>query len=129
MSAVAKPAVSSLTAEAQRPSDRTGLIPFLRMLFSKPQAQIGGVIILILVGAAIFAPWIAPYDPLEIRLGKPLTGPSWDHLFGLDDLGRDMLSRVIYGARITLRIGVIIVVIEVTIGVTVGLISGFYGGW
>lgn len=128
MSAIAKPAVTPLTAESRRPSDRTGLIPFLQLLFSKPQAQIGGLIILVLVGAAIFAPWIAPYDPLEIRLGKPLTGPSWDHLFGLDDLGRDLLSRVIYGSRITLRIGVIIVVIEVTIGVTVGLVAGFYGG-
>jgi len=99
------------------------------MLFARPQAQIGGLIIFVLVAAAISAPWLAPYDPLEIRLGKPLSGPSLTHLFGLDDLGRDMLSRIIYGARITLRIGVIIVVIEVVIGVSVGLVAGFYGGW
>jgi peptide/nickel transport system permease protein len=129
MSAIAKPATQLLGEDTRRQSDRTGMIPFLRLLFSKPQAQIGGLIILILVLSAIFAPWIAPYDPLEIRLGKPLSSPSWDHLFGLDDLGRDLLSRIIYGARITLRIGVIIVVIEVVIGVTVGLVAGFYGGW
>src|SRR5689334_10483462 len=97
MSAIAKPVAAPLTDEARRPSDRTGMVPFLKMLFSKPQAQIGGVIILILIASAIFAPWIAPYDPLEIRLGKPLSPPSREHLFGLDDLGRDLLSRIIYG--------------------------------
>ncbi len=82
-----------------------------------------------LILSAIFAPFIAPYDPYEIRVGKPLSGPSRQHWLGVDDLGRDLLSRIIFGARITLRIGIIIVAIEALIGITVGLIAGYYGGW
>jgi peptide/nickel transport system permease protein len=113
----------------RRPSMRTGPLAFLRDLFRRRQAQIGGVIILVLILTAVFAPVIAPFDPYEVRAGKPLTGPSRDHLFGTDDLGRDLLSRIVYGARITIRIGVIIVAIEVLLGVTVGLLAGYYGGW
>jgi peptide/nickel transport system permease protein len=128
--------VSALAASAaaepeapQRIADRTGPIAFLRTLFSDRQAQIGGGIILLLILTAIFAPVIAQYDPYETRLGKPLTPPNRDHWFGIDDIGRDLFSRVVYGARITLRIGVIIVAIEVSIGVVVGLVAGYYGGW
>jgi peptide/nickel transport system permease protein len=78
---------------------------------------------------AIFAPVIAPYDPLEVKAGRPLTPPSRDFWFGTDDLGRDLFSRVVYGARITLKIGIIIVTIEVLIGVTIGLVAGYYGRW
>lgn len=119
--------VAALTG--RKPSDRTGAVALCRDLFRYRQAQIGGGIILLLILAAIFAPALAPYDPYEIRVGKPLSGPSREHVFGVDDLGRDVLSRLIYGARITLRIGVIIVVIEVLIGVSVGLVAGYYGGW
>ncbi len=72
---------------------------------------------------------LAPYDPLEVKAGRPLTPPSSEHLFGTDDLGRDQLSRIIYGSRITLRIGIIIVLIEVIIGVLIGLVAGYHGGW
>jgi peptide/nickel transport system permease protein len=116
-------------APRQRPSDRTGPVAFLRELFRHRQAQIGGGIILVLILTAIFAPILAPYDPYETRLAKPLTPPNRDHFFGIDDIGRDLFSRVIYGARITLRIGVIIVAIEVSIGVILGLVAGYYGGW
>ena len=109
-----------------RPS---GILTFLKRLFSYRQAQIAGVIILALILAAIFAPVIAPYSPDQVRVGKPLTPPNRDFLFGTDDLGRDMFSRMIYGARITLRIGAIIVAVELLIGVTVGLVSGYFGGW
>jgi peptide/nickel transport system permease protein len=112
----------------RRTASRTGLLPFLRRLFSRRQAQIGGSIILILVVTALFAPWIAPFDPDLIKAGKPLTGPSGDHLFGTDDLGRDMFSRIVFGSRITLAIGAIIVAIEILIGVPIGLCAGYYGG-
>ncbi len=119
----------SRTLVPERPAQRTGAIAFLRLLFSNRQAQIGGIIILTLILAAVLAPLITSFDPFETRAGKPLTPPNRDHLFGTDDLGRDLFSRVIYGARITLRIGIIIVAIEVGIGVLVGLVAGYYGGW
>ena len=113
----------------RRPTQRTGPNAFLRELFRYRQAQIGGFIILVLILTALFAPLLAPFDPYEVKAGKPLSRPSSEHLFGTDDLGRDLLSRIIYGARITLRIGVIIVAIELVIGVSVGLVAGYYGGW
>jgi peptide/nickel transport system permease protein len=119
----------SRTLVPERPAQRTGAIAFLRLLFSNRQAQIGGIIILTLILAAVLAPLITSFDPFETRAGNPLTPPNRDHLFGTDDLGRDLFSRVIYGARITLRIGIIIVAIEVGIGVLVGLVAGYYGGW
>ncbi|HEY7035971.1 MAG TPA: nickel transporter permease [Thermomicrobiales bacterium] len=115
--------------EARRPSQRTGPIAFFRTLFRYRQAQLGGFVILVLILTAVFAPVIAPYDPLEVKAGRPLTPPSRDFLFGTDDLGRDQLSRIVYGSRITLRIGLIIVGLEFVIGVSVGLIAGYYGGW
>jgi peptide/nickel transport system permease protein len=106
-----------------------GIVTFLKRLFSYRQAQIAGVIITALILAAIFAPVITPYSPDAVRVGKPLTPPNRDYLFGTDDLGRDMFSRMVYGARITLRIGVIIVAVELLIGVTIGLVAGYFGGW
>ncbi|MCC6791494.1 MAG: ABC transporter permease, partial [Thermomicrobiales bacterium] len=76
-----------------------------------------------------FAPLIATHDPEQIKVGKPFTGPNSDHFFGTDDLGRDMFSRIVYGSRITLTIGAIIVLIEIGIGVPIGLVAGFYGRW
>jgi peptide/nickel transport system permease protein len=118
-----------LTGEARRPSHRTGPIPFLKNLFRRRQAQIGGTIILILLLTAAFAPVITSHSPLEVKAGRPLTRPSRDFLFGTDDLGRDMFSRIVFGSRLTLKIGAIIVLLELLIGVTIGLVAGFYGGW
>jgi peptide/nickel transport system permease protein len=122
-------AAATVTLTTRRASSRTGTIAFFHRLFRQRQAQIGGVIIAVLIVTAVFAPLIAPYDPNEITVGRPLTGPSRAHLFGTDDLGRDMFSRIVYGSRITLRIGTIIVSIEVSIGLLVGLIAGYYGSW
>ncbi|MCZ7571333.1 MAG: ABC transporter permease [Ardenticatenaceae bacterium] len=91
---------------------------------------IAGIIILvILVLMAIAAPWIAPHDPYALDLKaalQPLNSPG--HLLGTDDLGRDLLSRLIYGARISLTVGTIVVGIAGSIGVTLGALSGYYGG-
>jgi peptide/nickel transport system permease protein len=121
-------AATAAVAEERRSSQRTGPIAFLRALFRLRQAQIGGFVILVLILTAVFAPVIAPYDPLEVKAGRPLTPPSRQFLFGTDDLGRDQLSRIVYGSRITIRIGVIIVGIELAIGVLIGLVAGYYGG-
>jgi ABC-type dipeptide/oligopeptide/nickel transport system permease subunit len=85
----------------------------------------GGVIILTLVLIAIFAPQISPYDPTE-RVGKPFEIPSAEHWLGTNDIGQDILSELIYGARISLTIGIIASLVAMMIGTTVGLLAGYY---
>jgi len=92
-------------------------------------AVLGAAIVLALVVVAIFAPWIAPYSPTRINLRERLQPPSGKHLFGTDDAGRDILSRVIYGSRVTLRICALVVGLTLVIGTLLGLVSGFFGGW
>jgi peptide/nickel transport system permease protein len=98
-------------------------------LFQSPTGVVGLVIVATLVVCAAFAPWIAPYDPLRMAAGPRLAPPSLDHLFGTDDFGRDLFSRVVHGARLTLQIGVIAVGISLTSGLLVGLVAGYAGGW
>ena len=98
-------------------------------LIRSPNGAIGLSIVLILVLCAAFAPWIAPFDPLRMAAGPRLQPPSTLHLFGTDDFGRDVFSRVVYGARLTLQIGVIAVGISLTSGLLLGLVSGYAGGW
>jgi ABC-type dipeptide/oligopeptide/nickel transport system permease subunit len=86
-------------------------------------------IILLLTVVAIFAPLFAPYDPLQEDYERTLEGPSVDHPAGTDFTGRDLLSRIIFGARTSLAVGVLSVVLGVMIGVPVGAIGGYYGGW
>ncbi|GFO97556.1 dipeptide ABC transporter dipeptide-bindingprotein [groundwater metagenome] len=91
-------------------------------------AVIGLIIIISLAFIALSAPFIAPHDPIEQNLEKRLSPPSKEYPMGTDDLGRCLLSRIIYGARVSLQVGVIVVGIITVIGVTLGLISGYYGG-
>jgi peptide/nickel transport system permease protein/oligopeptide transport system permease protein len=77
---------------------------------------------------AIFAPLIAPYDYAERTAGAYRDGPSWHHLFGTDTIGRDMFSRVVYGSRVSLKIGIVATLVTVVIGVTLGAVAGFFGG-
>src|SRR5918992_939046 len=102
-------------------------------LIRNPGAIIGGFFVVLFVIVAVFAPLIAPYDPKEQNLnllvnGKP-TGPSADHLFGVDLLGRDEFSRIVYGARYSLLIGVVSVAIGLSIGLFLGSIAGYIGGF
>jgi ABC-type dipeptide/oligopeptide/nickel transport system permease subunit len=93
----------------------------------QPLAIIGGVVVVAWVIIAIFAPLIAPANPLAQPF-TPSLGPSWQHLFGTDELGRDVLSRVIYGSRVTLPIGLILVALAATIGGTIGAVAGYFRG-
>jgi ABC-type dipeptide/oligopeptide/nickel transport system permease subunit len=88
----------------------------------------GGAVIALLVVVGIAGPWIAPYDPLAQDLSKSLLGPSAEHWFGTDSFGRDILSRVLYGARISLLVGIVSQGIAFSLGVAMGLVSGYYGG-
>jgi peptide/nickel transport system permease protein len=94
-------------------------------------AMVGLAIILALILIAVFAPLIAPYDPLlggNLRTER-LQPPSWTHLMGTDDLARDILSRIIYGTRLTLMVVVLVAVIATPIGLLVGTTAGYFGGW
>jgi peptide/nickel transport system permease protein len=93
-----------------------------------PLATAGVVMVAIFVICAIFAPWLAPYDPAYINLPARLVGPTSAHWFGTDELGRDIFSRTIYGARISMLVGVSVVVASLSIGMIVGCIAGYYGG-
>lgn len=91
-------------------------------------ALAGGVVLALVVVAAVFAEFLAPYDPLEMSPQHLLEPPSGTHWLGTDEFGRDLLSRVIWGARISLYVGGIAVTIALVVGVGLGLISGYYGG-
>jgi peptide/nickel transport system permease protein len=91
--------------------------------------RLGVVGIVGIVLAAVFAPFLTPYDPTALAISTGLQGPSPAHLFGTDQLGRDVFARVLYGARIDLQIGFVGVAIPLVAGVIIGLVAGFYGGW
>ena len=91
-------------------------------------AMVGLVIIIILIITAIFADYIAPYGYAEQNLANQYQTPNAEHWFGTDELGRDIFSRVVYGSRVSLRVGFISVSISMTIGVAIGAITGYYGG-
>lgn len=99
-----------------------------RFVRSTPLAALGLLILLVLVVVALFAPYISPYDPTAIRLAEGLSGPSITHPLGQDKLGRDILSRIIYGARISLYVGVATVMLSAFVGTVVGAVSGYAGG-
>ena len=99
-------------------------------MFSKNKlALTGSAIVLFLLIVSIFAPWIAPYDPGAIDLKQVLAPPSAQHWFGTDQLGRDVLSRMIWGARISLTVGFVATGLAILIGMLLGAVAGYYGGW
>jgi peptide/nickel transport system permease protein len=92
-------------------------------------AMIGTAIILIFALSAIFAPYISPWDPKKTNLDAMLQPPSAEHIMGTDELGRDLLTRILYGGRVSLSIGVMAMALAVVVGAVVGGLAGFYGGW
>lgn len=101
---------------------------FFRRLFRRPAALAGGVVLLLVILTAIFAPLLAPYDPDAISANLR-QAPSISHPFGTDELGRDVLSRIIYGARVSLRVGLISIGIALVVGTMIGITAGYWGGW
>lgn len=93
-----------------------------------PLTRVGGSIVVIVVAVALLGPWLVPYDPAAQTLPFRLDGPSSAHWFGLDELGRDILSRVVYGARVSLFVGLIVVGVSASVGMVMGALAGFYGG-
>jgi len=101
----------------------------LRRLSRNKGAMLGGAVVLLLIFCAAFATWVAPYDPIKIYPKEALQPPSLSHLAGTDPFGRDILSRIIFGARISLQVGLISVGIAGFFGGLLGLCAGYYGGW
>lgn len=110
----------------------TTLIPIDRDVFYLYRRNKAAVLSLFIVGAfvfsAVFADFLAPYDPLELNLGERLSPPSYEHLLGQDQVGRDILSRILHGAKISLWIGVTTVLISMSVGTAFGLLAGYWGG-
>lgn len=116
-----------LAAGSQRSHESMGALVWRRFR-RHPGAVVGAVILAVLVLAVILVP-LSPYDPEVSDLSSKLEPPSWEHPFGTDALGRDMLTRVLYGGRISMFVGLMVVVITLVIGVPVGAIAGYFGGW
>jgi len=100
-----------------------------RRLVRSPNLIAGAVVLIVVIGAAAFANVIAPYSPINQSFLNQLKPPSPAHFFGTDEFGRDVFSRVLYGARIALRIGVVADGIAATVGIVLGVVSGYFGGW
>ena len=100
-----------------------------RQLKKNKTALFGFFLIVLLVFVGVFAPWVAPYDPYDANLEISLQPPSTQYWLGTDEEGRDVLSRIIYGARISLKVGIIASSISLMIGALLGLIAGFFRGW
>ncbi|HEY3584577.1 MAG TPA: ABC transporter permease [Casimicrobiaceae bacterium] len=122
---------AELAQQAQRDAAkeaRAGRTPALVRLLRRPAAAFGLVVIALFVALAIAAPLVAPYDPIGTSFSTVRKAPSAAHWFGTDEIGRDVLSRVIFGARASLAAGVVSVLISLAIGVPVGLLAGYAGG-
>jgi peptide/nickel transport system permease protein len=100
----------------------------IRVFFGRKLAIVGLILIAFLVITAIFAPWIAPYPPNDIDMAQTLAKPSAEHLLGTDNLGRDVLSRIIYGARTSIIIAIGATAVSVILGEALGLIAAYFGG-
>jgi len=110
----------------RRPETMTALA--WRRFRRHPGALVGSVVLLIIVISVTFS-FLSPYDPLKSDIANRYQPPSLEHPFGTDGLGRDLLTRVLYGGRISLFVGVMVMIITLVIGVPVGAIAGYFGGW
>jgi len=100
----------------------------LRLLVTRKTVLISLIVLIVLVGAAALAPWIAPFDPYKLSIMNRLKAPGSLHWFGTDDFGRDVFSRVIYGGRLSLTVGFMVVVLSSALGILLGLVAGFFRG-
>src|SRR5690554_3348072 len=100
----------------------------MRQLYRNKRAVVGGIMLLIIIFMAILAPLVTTHDPIRQNIRNRLQAPSSEHVFGTDQFGRDTYSRVVYGARLSLRVGFASILIALVGGCLLGLIAGFYGG-
>ncbi len=134
MAARAPKTMTPVPTEAVESRLGAGLRPLagsrvMRFTQAQPLITAGGLLVAVFFAVAVLAPVLAPHDPAHIQLLQRLQRPSAQHLFGTDELGRDVLSRVLFGARISLGVAAAVVVLSLTAGLLLGALAGFYGGW
>jgi peptide/nickel transport system permease protein len=115
--------------EARAPAGQSYGQIALRRLRRHRLAMAGAVVVLVLVAASVLSPWIAPYPPTHIDLANRMSPPSWKHPLGTDELGHDVLTRLLYAGRVSLSVGFSAALASALVGTVVGMVSGFYGGW
>lgn len=99
-----------------------------KQLLRNRRAVVGGILLLLIIGLAIFAPYVTRYDPAKQNMRNRLQPPSREHILGTDQFGRDIYTRVVYGARLSLRVGFMAISLALFVGSALGLVAGFYGG-
>jgi peptide/nickel transport system permease protein len=114
-------------ADSIRPPETMATLAWKRFR-RHPGAVVGSIVLLLLISAAVFAP-LSPYDPEISDIKNRFQAPSLQHPFGTDGLGRDLLTRTLYGGRVSMSVGLMVVAITLSIGVPIGSIAGYYGGW
>ena len=114
------------TVPMTRAPSRSPSAIIVRKLFRRKLVLVGAAILVVLTLLALFAPWVTPYDPMAMKISDRIQSPRLAHWFGTDELGRDVFSRVVFGARYSLMIGALVVLISVTGGVLLGLAAGFF---
>ncbi|HLN12587.1 MAG TPA: ABC transporter permease [bacterium] len=120
--------MSAVEAAVSEPRRRAAALSWRRLVRS-PNLIIGFVVLVVVIGSAVFAGQIAPYNPIDQAFADQLLSPSPAHLFGTDEFGRDIFSRVLFGARIALGAGIVADGIAIALGVFFGVVSGYFGGW
>lgn len=113
----------------EKPVKNSRWLSFMKRLARNKAAIAGALVVLIFFILAIFAPLLAPYDPTHIEMSKKLQPPSSEHWLGTDDKGRDILSRLLFGARISLTVGMLSTLLGAIVGVVMGIVAGYYGKW
>ena len=122
-------AIEELGVAARRPPPWAAARGLLRFARRKPLGAFGALVALVLIVAAILAHAVAPHDPNLMDTNQVITAPSAEHWMGTDNFGRDIFSRVLYGARVSVQVSTLAIAISVALGTTVGLVSGYLGGW
>lgn len=120
------------TPETTKPLGKATRTPremYLKRFRTSPLCIIGSLLLALLIFLAAFGPLLAPHDPILVNTPDRFTAPGSAYFFGTDEFGRDIFSRVLYGARIAVQVGMVSVVVAFLGGITLGLISGYYGGW
>lgn len=123
--------MSAITDTANRPLGRSysPLARAWRTFWRKPTTQVASIVLLLFILLSALAPWIAPYNPSAIDLINTLASPSAEHWLGTDENGRDIFTRLLYGGRVSLAVGLASMVAAIIIGSTLGALAGFLGGW
>ncbi|MEO8035154.1 MAG: D,D-dipeptide ABC transporter permease, partial [Acidobacteriota bacterium] len=126
--AVQSPSVFADSRDEARRAGSDRLRKILTLVRQNPLGTFGLIIIVTFVIMAVFAPLIAPYDPKDFRAGNPDEGISGSHIFGTEQIGRDIFTRFVYGGRISLSVAFISVIGGASIGLLIGIVSGYFGG-